>query len=91
MGCETISFFDGAADAAFFEVIMVISSIMHCFGKVSTMRQFLHKSVHVKTVHEPENFEQEKLGSVFREKKSVRAAFSKTCDIVFHYCYNSFI
>ncbi len=29
-----------------------------------------------------ENFEQEKLGSVFREKKSVRAAFAKTCDIV---------
>ncbi len=41
------------------------------------MRQFLHKSVHVKTVYEPENFEQEKLGSVFRGKKSVRAAFVK--------------
>ncbi len=60
MGCETVFFSDGAADAAFFEVILVTSSIMRCFGKVSTMRQFLHKSAHVKTAQEPENFEQVK-------------------------------
>jgi hypothetical protein len=39
---------------------LVTSSIMRCFGKVSTMRQFLHKSAHVKTAQEPENFEQVK-------------------------------